>query len=841
MNVLALIPLITACFYLALLALVSQQFSQRTGRNFAYYLIGAGFWSFSSFMLHLNAPESQTLFWNQVVVVALIATAIVYYRFTLVYTDRHPGFLLYTGYALLVTMAVLSFTGRIVEYSYVTNGVVHHQLGYMLFVIGAIALVYSALAFRLLIINYQSSSDPAGRNRTLYLIIGWCVLIILTITNFIPSLADWPLDHIGNLANAVIIYYTIAQLHLLDVKVVAKTIMAGFTTVIFIFGVAAGSILLVNHFFPESSTFTIIMFAVVAVLLLVVITRPFYIAVKRLIERLFYRQTYQYRRALLDFSSRMSHILSLSELAQEMLPSLCKALNVIWTGLLVQDSDQGGFSMKYVYPEQESPFELSFASDSLVTTYLDKNGTALDPERMDQVPDFMGLWLAEREMIKNAGLGMLYPMKSRDRVTSILAIGHKTSARLFSHEDIQLVASMSEQAGIIIENAQLYTQATTRANTDELTGLYNHRHFHERLEQEIARGSRFGSTFSLILMDIDLFKSYNDIYGHLAGDQVLHRVGGYLMSSIRSIDLAFRYGGEEFAIILPEARLDDAFKVAERIRKTVETKSNSRSMPITMSIGVANWPIDGVMKEEIIGRADAALYRSKQLGRNRTCLSSEVLKPGSNIISTELESQPKALSIIYALAATVDAKDSYTYGHSRKVSEYAVKMAEILNLPADKVNTLRAAGLLHDIGKVGVPDNILNKKSPLTGDEWNPIRQHPDLGVEILRHVIDLVKCLPAIQHHHEHYNGKGYPAGLSGENIPYEARILSIADAFDAMTSPRPYRAQLSLKDAVEELRRSSGTQFDPELVETFCSVVEPLLTEQEEVNPALPPADKK
>jgi diguanylate cyclase (GGDEF)-like protein/putative nucleotidyltransferase with HDIG domain len=840
LNVLALIPLITACFYLALLALVSQQFGQRTGRNFAYYLIAAGFWSFSSFMLHLNAPESQTLFWNQVVVVALIATAIVYYRFTLVYTDRRLGFLLYSGYALLVAMAVLSFTGHIVEYSYVVDGVVHHELGYMLFVIGAIALVYSVLAFRLLIINYRSSSDPAGRNRTLYLIIGWCVLIVLTITNFIPSLADWPLDHIGNLANAVIIYYTIAQLHLLDVKVVARTIMAGFTTVIFIFGVAAGSILLVSHFFPGTSTFTIIMFAVVAVLLLVVITRPFYLAVKRFIDRAFYRQTYQYRQALLDFSSRMSHILNLSELAQEMLPALGRALDVSWTGLLLQEGDQGGFNMKFVYPEPEKPFEFSLASDSLVITYLDKYGTPIDPARMDSAPEFMGLWQAEREMIKNAGLGMLYPMKSRDRVTCILAIGHKSTARMFSHEDIQLVASMAEHAGIIIENAQLFTQANIRANTDELTGLYNHRHFHERLEQEIARGSRFGSTFSLVLMDIDLFKSYNDIYGHLAGDQVLRRVGGYLQNSIRSIDLPFRYGGEEFAIILPEARLDDAYRVAERIRKTVETKSSSRSMPITMSVGVANWPIDGVMKEEIIGRADAALYRAKQLGRNRTCLSSEVLKPGSNVISTELESQPKALSIIYALAATVDAKDSYTYGHSRKVSEYAVKMAEMLNMSADRLNTMRAAGLLHDIGKVGVPDHILNKKSALSGDEWNPIRQHPDLGVEILKHVIDLVKCLPAIQHHHEHFDGKGYPSGLVGENIPYEARILSIADAFDAMTSPRPYRPQLSLKDALEELRRCSGTQFDPALVETFCSVMEPLLAE-DEVNPALPPGEKK
>jgi diguanylate cyclase (GGDEF)-like protein/putative nucleotidyltransferase with HDIG domain len=344
------------------------------------------------------------------------------------------------------------------------------------------------------------------------------------------------------------------------------------------------------------------------------------------------------------------------------------------------------------------------------------------------------------------------------------------------------------------------------------------------MEQEIARGSRFGGTFSVIMLDIDLFKSYNDIYGHLAGDQVLRKVGHYLGSSIRTIDLAFRYGGDEFAVILPEARLDDAYKVAERIRKTIESQTSSRAMPVTASLGVGNWPNDGVMKEEIVGLADSALYRAKQTGTNRTCLSSDVLKPQTSKVGQELKSKHESSSIVYALAATVDAKDSYTYGHSRKVSEYSVAVSEKMNLPQERVDTIRAASLLHDIGKVGVPDSILNKKDPLSNEEWKPIKGHPELGVEILRHVIDLVNCLPAIRHHHEHYDGSGYPTGLKGEQIPIEARILSVADAYDAMTSPRPYREQLSMEEALKELRRCIGTQFDPKIVELFCNTITPV-----------------
>jgi HD-GYP domain-containing protein (c-di-GMP phosphodiesterase class II) len=178
------------------------------------------------------------------------------------------------------------------------------------------------------------------------------------------------------------------------------------------------------------------------------------------------------------------------------------------------------------------------------------------------------------------------------------------------------------------------------------------------------------------------------------------------------------------------------------------------------------------------------------------------------------------MSTIHALAATIEARDPYIYGHSRKVSRYAVALAEAAGLPVEKVSVINTAAMLHDIGKIGVPDEVLNKTGKLDNESWKLIQAHPALSTTIVGHVASLVASLPAILHHHERWDGLGYPDGLKGSQIPVEARVLAIADAFDAMTSNRPYRSKLSYKKVMQELKQCSGTQFDPELIETFLPI---------------------
>lgn len=411
------------------------------------------------------------------------------------------------------------------------------------------------------------------------------------------------------------------------------------------------------------------------------------------------------------------------------------------------------------------------------------------------------------------------PLKIKEQGIGSLVVASRQHDA-FDARHIRLLGQVALQIATPIENSQLYARAEQRARVDELTGLFNRRHFEERIKEEISRHGRYGNAFSIFLLDLDNFKTYNDIYGHPSGDTLLNHIAKVVRNSVRNADQAFRYGGDEFIVILPQTDMNEAHAVAERVRKRIAREMKEREIAVTCSIGIASYPSDGVISGELVTVADTALYFAKRTGGNRVYLSSKVLS--EPLDDAGVYARHNGLSTIYALASTVEAKDPYTYGHSRRVNVYAVALAEKIGLPPDQVSRVSTAALLHDIGKIGIPDKVLNKKGKLSKEDWEAIKAHPRLGATIVGNIPNLVPCVSSILHHHERWDGGGYPEGLKGEEISVEARILAIADSFEAMSSARPYRPALCSEKVMKELRRCAGSQFDPELVQVFIRIVE-------------------
>jgi len=368
----------------------------------------------------------------------------------------------------------------------------------------------------------------------------------------------------------------------------------------------------------------------------------------------------------------------------------------------------------------------------------------------------------------------------------------------------------------------LIARLSDAARTDPLTRLPNRRGFRELLDLELERARRNGAPMSVLAGDLDHFKDVNDRAGHHVGDAVLQQVAELLREGVRRLDAPARIGGEEFAVILPGSDAQTAFAVAERLRCHVRDAFADASVPITISFGVASHPRHAETASSLVRAADEALYGAKASGRNRSVIHSPALRELAREDHEERDVEAERyLAVVLDLAEAVDVRFSGSARHSETVGRYAELMARELGLPERRVGRVRLAGLLHDVGKVGVPDAILRKPGPLTDEERAVILRHPELGAQILEHP-SLADVQAWVAAHHERPDGAGYPRGLSGEELPLEARIIAVADAYEAMTSDRSYRDSVGHAAARAELRRHAGRQFDARVVEAFLAVLD-------------------
>lgn len=399
--------------------------------------------------------------------------------------------------------------------------------------------------------------------------------------------------------------------------------------------------------------------------------------------------------------------------------------------------------------------------------------------------------------------------------------------RTFSSHDRSIARGLANLATLGLANARLHAQtlkslqtAERLADTDELTGLPNRRALERRLE-ELPVGADVRS-LSVLVLDLDNFKQINDEHGHATGDDCLRAVARTIEASMREQDFAGRLGGEEFLVVLPDTGSKAAWLVAERLRARIGELPMPGGSPLTGSLGIASLPMHAASVGELVRAADSAMYEAKSIGRNR----SVVFNPQGALAAKEITRRAQAshdgyVGSVLALAAAIDARDPSTHAHSARVGAYAAAIASRIGMDADRVEEVRIAGLLHDVGKVGVSDAVLFKAGSLTDAEWGEMRRHPEIGANLLVHP-DLAEVRDWVLHHHERPDGTGYPHGAAAVQIAPEALILGIADAYEAMTADRPYRPALSQERARAELIAGRGSQFDERLVDAFLGILD-------------------
>lgn len=390
----------------------------------------------------------------------------------------------------------------------------------------------------------------------------------------------------------------------------------------------------------------------------------------------------------------------------------------------------------------------------------------------------------------------------------------------FGNTEPEMLESIGLEVGTAYENARRYRLALEAADRDAVTGLYNHRAIHQRLDAEFQRAARRKEPLSLMMMDLNNFKLFNDTYGHPVGDQVLKTVARVLEAECRMSDIIGRYGGDEFLVILPDTEEPLALGVAQRLSERMSQEGfrhaqNENTIPVTLSCGIATYPHASDNRHELLTIADANLYTAK--------LSQEgiVGTTTTQRAHRELHTE-ESFGVLEAMITAVDNKDRYTRRHSEDVTEYALWIGEELGLSEETMRVIRVGGLLHDVGKIGVPDDILRKPGKLTDEEYEILKRHPQLGALIVGGVPGMAFIVDAVRSHHERWDGRGYPDALAGEAIPLLGRLMAVPDAFSAMTTSRPYRKGLEWEAAIAEIRRHTGTQFDPQMARAFLSAAE-------------------
>jgi diguanylate cyclase (GGDEF)-like protein/putative nucleotidyltransferase with HDIG domain len=688
--------------------------------------------------------------------------------------------------------------------------------------------VCGIIVIHLLYILIKNSRDnELLRRQFTPIVIGILILFSGNILIMFPFFNGFPLDILAGVFNAFFMLYALYKRRLFKLTLLVSRGICYFITI----GLA---ILIFYNTIPEmqgyiasritsKSEFQVLIIVILFSLVILLV----YNAIKKFIDTVFIKEDITRAENLRMFSASVSKSLRIEEILEELVSVIQNSIRSKKVYVFVLDSTVGEYKIAHSTSSLDQ-ITLAIKYDNPMVLWLKNHDECLMMKEFKRAIEYKSLWETEKKQLAELETECIAPLKYENELIGIILLTEKAKNSGYTYDDITFLESINTIGAIAVKNSRLYEKVYMEARTDELTGLINRKYFYETLQEEYDKHKN--SSLALIILNIDDFKLYNQLYGNKEGDIALKNIARIIKTAVGQKGIVARYSGKEFAIILPFYDMLSAKNLAENIRKQIlNMNKKAKDYPLkalTVSGGICVIPHSARTVKQLVDNADMAVYHAKRRGKNlilaysieKKDLESEV---NSFVEEKKVDIYSEYAPTIFALTAAIDAKDHYTFKHSKRVAYYATRLAYAYGMDEDFVRIIKEAALLHDIGKIGVPEHILNKPGKLNEEEYEKIKGHVENSIGIIRHLPSLDYVIPAVIGHHERYDGKGYPRGIAGEDIPISARMLCIADAFDAITTERTYKQPSTALEALEILEANAGRQFDSVLVPIFVQLV--------------------
>lgn len=812
--------------YLFLFLAFASAKKSRVIYSFMILMLSLILYTGGSFMMRIQFWPTVN-FWNHVSIAGILLVPFGFYRFYIDFLDvkRRRETVFWFGFFALcfivnVATGIFIPNPQIVEAADGRVKFLYHYSWHVYILFGACGILLAQIV-RLFFKFCRGDALILRQLRPI--VIGIILVAAGSGISTLKIFAGLPMDVLSTLIFAVTLFYALYQKRMFKLTVLVSHancyVVAVLVTMLFFYNMIIPLRSQIEKHFGIGESLATLVIAMMIVAVIYVL----YIIMKKFLDNLFVKEEQIQAETIKEFSYAVSKTLDKDTILSDLVEVIRKTIRVDHVYVCINDGNGD-----YVMERTASPLEnkdFVMKSDHPLVVYLRNHEGCLLMQDYKRTSSYLSMWEKEKKQLDDWKIECFAPMKDSSELVGIVMLSEKKKS--YSFDDYSLLMSVNSVCSMAVKNSKMYELAYNEARKDELTGLFNRKRFYELIEDQFEKCR--DRSLALVMINVDDFRLYNQLYGAQEGDLALQKIAAIIQATTGDRGYAFRLTGKEFAVLLPSYDLYSAKVLAESVSEQVRRMNANNDLyslkVLTLSCGVCASPYLASSVEELITNTDLALYSAKRAGKNAVVMYSEDVEEESQAVKAEsgrVSYYDAYASTIYALTAAIDTKDHYTFNHSQNVAYYASELARAFGMNEECIDTVREAGLLHDIGKIGIREDILNKPGRLNYDEYEIMKTHVENSIGIIRHLPSLDYVIPAVLSHHERYDGKGYPRGVAGEDIPVMGRMLCIVDAFDAMISRRTYKKPMPVEQALEVLRAECGRQFDPKLAELFIELVQ-------------------